>query len=302
MARCSFFTLLLLILSAFNTTIYALENQTPSTNAATGSENTRENSEFRRPGERGMGGPGFENFRKVQEEIKSKLPKDYEEYEKLLSVDRRAARSKLRELAAKAGVELPMMGRNNPRRPGNDAADLSNPLTSAEWQKVVELYKTKNPAEFAEIEKLLKTDFAAALQKIRDFAQKEGITLPEVAPNVIQRQLMPRRNNNRLYIKRANFLLKQRDPEAYAELEKLRSEDEDAAREKFRKMVKEAGITLEQLKRVNLNDDNVTVINQPENLTNSTEVSSGNRFSGRGWNGNRFNRSDGGMPPPPPGR
>lgn len=111
-----------------------------------------------------------------------------------------------------------------------------------------EQLKAKFPTEFAEIEKLLETDSAAALKKLQALAAKAEITLPEVPLEAARKRPVSIRNSNRLYIRRANRMLERLNPEAYAELEKLRSEDEDAAREKFRTMVKQAGITLEQLR------------------------------------------------------
>ena len=74
-------------------------------------------------------------------------------------------------IASKAGVELPMMGRGGNRRRGNGGAD-TQAAANAEWQKVFEQLKAKFPTEFAEIEKLLETDSAAALKKLQALAAK----------------------------------------------------------------------------------------------------------------------------------
>lgn len=250
----------------------------------------------RRPGPGGMGGSRMEAFRKVQEEIKAKLPAEYAEYEKLQSTDRRAAREKLRELATKAGVSMPSMRPGENRRRGNDGDLPEQSAVNAEWQKVFEQLKAKFPEEFAEIQKLLSTDSAAALKKLQALAAKAGITLPETPLESRREQAASIRNSNRYYIRRANRMLQRSDPQGYAELEKLRAEDEDAAREKFRSMVKQAGITLEQL-RVGMPGEGagVIIVKQLE-TTNSSTVST--RRSGGNWGGMRGN---GGPPPPPPG-
>lgn len=255
----------------------------------------------------GMGGAMMENFRKAQEEVKARLPAEYAEYEKLQSTDRRAAMNRFRELASKAGVELPMMGRGGNRRRDNGAADTQT-AANAEWQKVFEQLKAKFPAEFAEIEKLLENDSSAALKKLRELAAKAEITLPEVPLEAARKRPVSIRNSNRLYIRRANRMLERLNPEAYAELEKLRAEDEDAAREKFRFMVRQAGITLDQLRTGGPGENaGVTVIKQDEAAVNSSSVSSSRRSSGSDWGGGHpggfppHGDFGGGMPPPPPG-
>ncbi len=250
----------------------------------------------RRPGPGGMGGARMEAFRKVQEEIKEKLPAEYAEYEKLQSTDRRAAREKLRELATKAGVSMPFMRPGENRRRGNDGDLPEQAAVNAEWQKVFEQFKAKFPEEFAEIQKLLSSDSAAALKKLQALAVKAGITLPETPLESRREQAASIRNSNRYYIRRANRMLQRRDPQGYAELEKLRAEDEDAAREKFRSMVKQAGITLEQL-RVGMPGEGtgVIIVKQLE-TTNSSTVST-RRFGGN-WGAMR---ADGEPPHPPPG-
>ena len=287
--------------------VSAAENEAPENTAPGSSERSGRNFGSRRFGPGGMGGAMMESFRKVQEEIKAKLPAEYAEYEKLQSTDRRAARNKFRELAVKAGVELPMPGRGGNRRQDSGSAD-TQAAANAEWQKVFEQLKAKFPTEFAEIEKLLETDSAAALKKLQELAAKAEITLPEVPLEAARKRPVSIRNGNRLYIRRANRMLERLNPEAYAELEKLRSEDEDAAREKFRSMVKQAGITLDQLRAGAPGEDaGVTVIKQDDSTVNSTAVSSSRRSSGNGWSGGHpggfppHGDFTGGMPPPPPG-
>ncbi len=285
----------------------AAENEAQENTAPGSGERSGRNFGSRRSGPGGMGGAMMESFRKAQEEIKAKLPAEYAEYEKLQSSDRRAAMSKFRELASKAGVELPMMGRGGNRRRDNGGAD-TQAAANAEWQKVFEQLKAKFPTEFAEIEKLLETDSAAALKKLQALAAKAEITLPEVPLEAARKRPVSIRNSNRLYIRRANRMLERLNPEAYAELEKLRSEDEDAAREKFRTMVKQAGITLERLRAGAPGEDaGVTVIKQDDSAVNSTAVSSSRRSSGSSWGGGHpggfppHGDFGGGMPPPPPG-
>lgn len=183
----------------------------------------------------------------------------------------------------------------------------------AAWQQMIDQLKEKFPAEYAEIEKLLATDARAALEKLQALAAKAGIEMPQVPAEITGRpRPMSIRNANRMLITRANRMLRQRNPEAYAALEKLRQEDEDAAREQFRAMVKEAGITLEQLRRHDFRDDeNITVVNQ-DDLTGIAAAAIAKEDDSRSGSSRRSGRNgsnggpaggppdDGGNPPPPP--
>ena len=280
---------------------FAAENEGGT--SAGQSENTGARRDFGgrrfRPG--GRGGAGMEAFRKMQEEIKAKLPAEYAEYEKLQSTDRRAAREKFRELAAKAGVSLPFMGPGEHRRRGEEGAPPGFSAANAEWQKVFEQLKAKFPAEFAEIQKLLSSDSAAALKQIQALVAKAGISLPETPLEERHEQAASIRNSNRYYIRRANRMLQRINPKEYAELEKLRAEDEDAAREKFRSMVKQAGITLEQLRVGMPGEGNGVIVVKQLETTNSSTVSTSRR-SGGTWGGRPPHGGPGnGAPPPPPG-
>ena len=297
----------------------AAESDQPTAAAPGTGENTAP-SGGGRTGRGGRGGFNPEAFQKFNEEIKAKFPTEYAEIEKLQQTDRRAAFSKMRELAEKGGISMPFGNRGDRRHgegPGRDrdAASEAEAAVKAAWQQMIDQLKEKFPAEYAEIEKLLATDARAALEKLQALAAKAGIEMPQVPAEITGRpRPMSIRNANRMLITRANRMLRQRNPEAYAALEKLRQEDEDAAREQFRAMVKEAGITLEQLRRHDFRDDeNITVVNQ-DDLTGIAAAAIAKEDDSRSGSSRRSGRNgsnggpaggppdDGGNPPPPPRR
>ena len=103
----------------------------------------------RRGGRQGRGGMERRDPRAEAEAlIKAKFPEEYAAIEKL----RTEADTKLKELAKKAGVEIPK--------------------TYAE--QMAEL-KEKYPTEMAEIEELRKTDRMGAMRKMRELMEKAGI-------------------------------------------------------------------------------------------------------------------------------
>ncbi len=235
-----------------------------------------------------LGGGGMSGLiRLAQEEAKARYPEDYAEFERLQSTDRRAAMEKLREIASKAGFELPMGGgRGDFRRRTED----NNLELSAEWQSVFDQLRAKFPSELSEIEKLFESNYEEAMKRLRELANKAEIELPETPLRIAKKRPISIRNGNRLYIWRANKILAKRYPEEYAELEKLRLEDEDIARDKLRSMIKEAGITLEQL-RVSVpgEDAGLTMIKQDDSVVNSTSVNTSWRSSGNARGNGRGN-------------
>lgn len=116
----------------------------------------------------------------------------------------------------------------------------------AEWQKIETLLKEKYPVEFAEYEKLRQTDRPAALIKLKELADKEKLTLP--AAEIPEIKILPR-DLARLVVERAENIVQRRYPKEYLEIEKLRETDPDTARDKFRELVKTAGLNYEEIKR-----------------------------------------------------
>ena len=92
-------------------------------------------------------------------QLKAKFPKEFEEIEKLRKEDPRAAEEKIRELAKKAGIELPAFNRPREERNGQDNRRGGNP--------VARLYR-KYPEKMKELEKLRRTSPAEYRQKVRE--------------------------------------------------------------------------------------------------------------------------------------
>ena len=184
----------------------------------------------------GPRGGFFAERERIAAQLKEKFPAEYAEIEKLRATDRRGAMMKTMELARKAGIEMPFRG---PR--GMNA----NPQDA--WQNLFNQLKEKDPAGFAEVEKLLSSDPAKAMEKVKEIAAKAGLQVPEGMPMPgVVRPESPR-NRNRFMVERATRILKRTQPEAFAKVEALRKTDPDAARELFRSLVKEAGLTAEEL-------------------------------------------------------
>lgn len=183
-----------------------------------------------------------EYFEKMNRQLKEKFPAEYAEIEKLRSSDRMAAMRKTMELANKAGIEMPwrrgMMGRR-----GEHAAP---PI--GEWQKFFAELKEKAPAEFTAVEQKMAAHPQEALKELKALAEKHGLKMPEgPLPGSIPAASALNRNRNRFMVARANRILQRSRPEEYAKLQKLRETDENAARDYFRQLVKEEGLTTRYL-------------------------------------------------------
>lgn len=237
---------------------------------------------------RGGGSSGFEQMRErmrqANEQIKEKFPEEYKELEQLESTDRRAASQKRLELARKAGIEMPDFGRGRggERRPEPQDAQ-KNQLE--EWQKAEEAIKAKFPDEYAAMEKLRETDAAAALVKLRELAEKAEVKLPEGDP---PGKAVGPRNVSRLAVERANQILQRRYPEEYAEIVKLREEDPDLAREKYRELFQRAGLTAEELKKqvvARAASTRVIQVEVPQNNTNNNNNNNRRTWGGGGMQG-----------------
>ncbi len=237
----------------------------------------------------GGGGSGFEAIReamaKADAQIKEKLPEEYKELEKLDAAgDRRAAMQKRQELAQKAGIEMPSFGggrggRNGDQRRPDAANEQKNALE--EWTKAENAIKEKFPDEYAEIAKLRETDMAAALVKLRELAEKAEVKLPEGEP---PGKAVAPRNVARLAVERANSILQRRYPEEYAEIVKLRDEDPELAREKFRELFQKAGLNAEDLKKQVVARAASTRVIQVEVPQQNNNNNNNNRRQG-GWGG-----------------
>ena len=204
---------------------------------AEGRPQLRGNGEDRRRGMR-------EQIENINRQLKEKFPAEYAEIEKMRESDRMGAMRKTMELAGKAGIEMPWgRGRMGGRRFGqlNGAVD--------EWQKFFAELKGKAPAEFAAIEAKLTSDPGNAMSsELKALAEKHGLTMPQgPLPRQAGGVVSLNRNRNRIMIERANRILEEERPEDYIKLQALREVDDDAAREFFRKLAKEEGLTPQRL-------------------------------------------------------
>ena len=190
----------------------------PAVPGGSRTDESRDGGRQFRPGRDGMerrGDPRAE----AEAQIKEKFPAEYAEIEKL----RAEADAKLRELAKKAGIEIPK--------------------TFAE--QMAEL-KEKYPKEMAEIEELQKTDRMAAFRKMRELAEKAGIALPFGRPGQgpgrmggrgdVPGEDAPRMRANPMQQLRQ---LRQKFPKEMAEVEELRRTDPAAARAKMQELIKQ---------------------------------------------------------------
>lgn len=156
----------------------------------------------------------------AEAQIREKFPAEYAEIEKL----RAEAEAKLRDLAEKAGVEIPK--------------------TFAEQLLAL---KEKYPKEMAEIEELRKTDRMAANRKMRELAEKAGIALPVHRPGPAFGRMgegtasgeevppPPPRVNRMRKLKQ----LRRKFPKEMAEIEELRRTDPAAAQTKMQELIKQ---------------------------------------------------------------
>ena len=101
-----------------------------------------------------------ETMRLKMEQLKNKFPKEFAEVEKLRKEDPRAANEKMRELAEKAGIELPLPPRR--RGPKGGPGRFGNPMPELRRrfpEKMRELDKIRrsSPVEYrTEIRELMK--------------------------------------------------------------------------------------------------------------------------------------------------
>lgn len=182
--------------------------------------NSERGRRFRQGGEgRGMGMDRRDPRAEAEAKIKEKFPTEYAEIEKL----RADADAKLKELAVKAGIELPKT-----------------------YAEVIAEIKTKFPKEMAEFEELQKTDRMAAFRKLRELAEKAGVSLPRPGgmggpgmggmggPGAGREDAdqPPPRVNPMQQLRE----LRQKYPKEMAEIEELRKTDPAAARVKMQQL------------------------------------------------------------------
>ena len=231
-------------------------------------------------------------------QLKEKFPQEYAELEQLQQNDRRAAMRKMMELAQKAGLEIPFgAGRN--RGPGSMIP--AQPDQTQLWQEFLNKIKEKFPTEYEEVAKLLQTDPNKALEKLKELAAQAGLEIPEGSPEDATRIQSPR-NRNRFMVARAERILRREEPEKYAQWTALRKTDPDAAREFFRNMVQEAGLTLDMLNAPDPHPQRVEVFAfSDKDLEEQYSQQSTAGSSNRNYR-NYFRGPRGGFPPPPPQR
>ncbi|MBR2641835.1 MAG: hypothetical protein IKD46_01780 [Lentisphaeria bacterium] len=180
-----------------------------------------------------------EQMEKINQQLKEKFPAEYAEIEKMRGSDRMMAMRKTMELANKAGIEMPWGRRGMMGRRMGQQMEV--------WQQFFADLKQKAPAELAEIEKKMAADPKSAMTELKALAEKHGLKMPEGPLPRMNAQVSLNRNRNRIMVERANRILAQTRPEDYAELQKLRETDIHGARELFRKLAKEEGLTPRRL-------------------------------------------------------
>ncbi|WP_294481354.1 hypothetical protein [uncultured Victivallis sp.] len=118
-------------------------------------------------------------------ELKAKYPKEMAEIEELGKTDRRAAFQKIRELAEKAGIKLSMPGMGGrPGMPGrgNGSDDAPSPPPRENPMRQLRLLRQKFPEEMAEVDRLRRSDPAAARAKTRELLKKLEAEQPAEKP------------------------------------------------------------------------------------------------------------------------
>ena len=166
---------------------------------------------------RGRGGRSMRRGGGFMEQIKSKYPKEYAELEKLRESDPDKFHSKMRDLMRKAMPEMGMM-----RRGG------SAPMMEPSEEQLKEL-KAKYPTDFAEYEKLKKSDEEKAKAKLQDMMKKY------IAENG-QFNEKNLRDRNRRATAFVMDELKRRYPEKMKAIEDMQQTDPDGARAELRKL------------------------------------------------------------------
>lgn len=166
--------------------------------------------------ERG-GNRGFRGFGRMQnqraeaeQKLKAQYPAEFAEIQKL----RDEAEKKLQELAKKANIELPA------------------PPKSMQ-ERMAEL-KAKFPKEYAEYEELMKTDRRAAFRKMQEIMEKNGEKMNFPGRGGRNTPPQPPRENQGRKMRE----LREKYPEEFAEIQKVRRENPRKAREMTQELLK----------------------------------------------------------------
>ena len=198
----------------------------------------------RREAGRGDRGSRGGRFQEMIESLREQKPAEVAEIEKLMQSDPRSAMRRARELFPDTFSGFSRSGFR-----GGMPSSRRDP-----WQSLMQQLKDKFPEEYAEIEKQMQTDRTGAVAKLRELAAKAGLEVPEGEPGQprTETRLPSPRNRNREMKKAAERIIRQLYPEDYALMVEMRDIDPDAAREAFRDLVREAGLTTEDLEKTAL--------------------------------------------------
>ena len=201
--------------------------------------------ESRRDAGRGERGSRGGRFQEMLQSMREQKPAEAAEIEKLMQSDPRAAMRRAREV-------FPEAFSGSFSRSGGFRGGM--PSRRDPWQSLMQQLKDKFPEEYAEIEKQMQTDRTGAIAKLRELAAKAGLEVPEGEPGQqrTEASLPSPRNRNRQMKKTAERIIRQLYPEDYALMVEMRDIDPDAARETFRALVREAGLTTEDLEKTAL--------------------------------------------------
>ena len=112
-------------------------------------------------------------------DFRKKYEKELNEISELRKTDPRASMQKMRELMQKEGISMPGMGGGDMMRGGpgmrpDDNAPADPPARADMRQQMEEKCKAAYPEEYAEYEKLRKTDPRAADRKLREMLRKNN--------------------------------------------------------------------------------------------------------------------------------
>ncbi len=166
----------------------------------------------------------------AENELAAKMPEEYDALmAQQLEIDR-----KLRELAAKAEIDLPE--------------------TYAEAMRELKgTLQEKNPDAMKEIAELAKSDRREAEKKLRELAEAEGLEYPKMNPNRGMQmgpggrpEMGPGQGKEgalrRNPMREIENKLKTDYPDEWQEIQELRKNDREAAREKMKELIEKAGL------------------------------------------------------------
>lgn len=199
------------------------------------------------PADPSRGRHGMGLFEQGRALLKEKFPDEYASIEQLWLTDRRGAVRKIMELAPRLGFDLPpgiaerISERLAMHAAGGDGADWRQ-----EWGRIIDAVKMKFPSEYAQLAPLWQNEPDRALERLQLLAQNAGVSFPAMPGSDVSGYPSPR-DRGRFMEAEAERILRKDSPENFSKLEALRKTDPDAAREYFRKMARDAGLTPEKL-------------------------------------------------------